>query len=210
MNTPFKNVISTHEELRSIFGNPSEMVKRKVITSIDSHCRDFIAQSPFLVLATAGNVGTCDVSPRGDAPGFVSIIDDKHLLIPERPGNRRMDSIENILTNPEVGLLFFIPGLGETLRVNGKACIVQDEDLLEGMAVRGKAPLLGIGVQVEECFIHCAKALIRSGLWNPASWQEKEQLPSPSKILTDHIKMTEYSVKEMEEMLKLSYEKGLY
>ncbi|MFC0470393.1 pyridoxamine 5'-phosphate oxidase family protein [Halalkalibacter kiskunsagensis] len=210
MNQVFKNVITSEEELRALAGYPSEGVKKKVIPALDSHCRDFMAKSPFLTLATADSNGACDVSPRGDAPGFVHIIDDHHFVIPERPGNRRMDSITNILANPQVGILFFIPRLGETLRVNGKAVLITDDDLLEKMQVQGKKPVLGIGIQVEECFIHCAKAFIRSGLWNPDSWSEKELLPSVARILKDHIHLPDVEVEVIEEDLKASYEKHLY
>lgn len=124
------NTIKSEEELRAILGYPSELVKNKAIDALDEHCRQFIAKSPLLIMATSDAEGLCDVSPRGDAPGFVLVLDDNHLVIPERPGNRRMDSLRNILSNPNAGLIFLIPGLEETLRVNGRAYIVRDEELL--------------------------------------------------------------------------------
>ncbi len=133
----FPNTIKTVEELREITGNPSELVNNKVISYMDEHCRGFIAKSPFLTLSTADESGFCDVSPRGDKAGFVYVLNDKQLIIPERPGNKRMDSMRNILSNPNIGLLFLIPGLGETLRINGKASVIHDEELLEKMAVNG-------------------------------------------------------------------------
>jgi PPOX class probable FMN-dependent enzyme len=132
----FKDIVSTEEELRSTLGYPSERVARKAIPSLDQHCLEFINQSPFLLLATSNDLGKCDVSPRGDAPGFVHILDENRLTIPGRPGNRRIDSMLNILSNPQIGLIFIIPGLEETLRDNGRACVVRDQDLLQKMEVK--------------------------------------------------------------------------
>ncbi|RWR03995.1 pyridoxamine 5'-phosphate oxidase family protein [Siminovitchia fortis] len=186
----FSQTIETEEGLRTIIGFPSKLVKNKVITYLDPHCSDFISKSPFLVISTADESGCCDASPRGDKPGFVHVLDEKHLIIPERPGNRRIDSMRNILSNPGVGLLFIIPGMEETLRINGKATLVKDEGLLEKMKIKDRKPLLGIGVEVEECFIHCAKAFKRSNLWEPNSWPDNETLPSASKILSAHSKIS--------------------
>lgn len=206
-NLNFNKTIENEEELRSIIGFPSELVKRKVITYLDSHCKDFISKSPFLVISTTDNEGYCDVSPRGDAPGFVLVLDEKRLIIPERPGNRRIDSMRNILSNPRVGLLFIIPGMEETLRVNGKATLVKDEEILDKMKVKERKPLLGIGVEVEECFIHCAKAFKRSKLWESNSWQSKELLPLASSILSAHSKISKEAV---DDILEESYTKRLY
>ncbi|KAA9028444.1 pyridoxamine 5'-phosphate oxidase family protein [Niallia endozanthoxylica] len=206
----YQGKIETEEELRSIIGYPSELVKRKVITHIDSHCKDFISRSPFLVISTSDDSGYCDVSPRGDRPGFVLILDESHIVIPERPGNKRSDTLRNILSNPNAGLLFLIPGLGETLRVNGKATLVKDDSLLERMAANGKKPLLGILVEVEECFIHCAKAMIRSGLWRPESWSDKDSLPNASKILADHVKLPGMTEETIKSSLKEDYKTELY
>lgn len=206
----FINKIETEEELRSIIGFPGELVKRKVISYLDHNCSEFISKSPFLVISTSDEFGFCDVSARGDKKGFVQVLSKKQLLIPERPGNKRIDSMRNILSNPRVGLLFFIPGLGETLRVNGKATLVTDDELLEKMAVNGKKPLLGIGVEVEECFIHCAKAFKRSGLWETHSWLDRAVLPSASKILFEHSKLPNASVESIQERLEESYSKRLY
>lgn len=206
----FKNTIKTEEELRSLIGYPSELVKNKTITYLDRNCIEFISKSPFFVLATSDEFGCCDVSPRGDEPGFVHVLNEKQLIIPERPGNKRADSMRNILSNPRVGLLFFIPRLRETLRVNGKAVLVTDEELLEKMSVNGKRPKLAIGVEAEECFIHCAKAFIRSGLWNPDSWMEKLSLPSAADILLEHAKLPGSSVESIQEQIDESYTKRLY
>ncbi|GIO09055.1 phosphohydrolase [Brevibacillus reuszeri] len=206
----FREVISSESELREMYGEPSKLVQNKAITQIDSHVRNFIAQAPFLIIATANEEGKCDASPRGDAPGFVHIIDDNHLVIPERPGNKRMDSISNILSNPQIGLIFMIPTLEETLRINGRACIIRDAELLEKMAVKGKVPTIGIGVQVEECFMHCAKAFMRSGLWKPESWPEAGTTPNVSQILADHVKLPGVTEKEVAEGLEDSYKNRLY
>ncbi|MED3550230.1 pyridoxamine 5'-phosphate oxidase family protein [Cytobacillus praedii] len=206
----FLKKVNTEEELRSIIGLPGELVRRKVISYLDHNCVDFISKSPFLVISTSDESGFCDVSPRGDNKGFVQVLNKMQLIIPERPGNKRIDSLRNILSNPWVGLLFFIPGLGETLRVNGKAMIVTDDELLEKMSFKGKKPLLGIGIEVEECFIHCAKALKRSNLWEPNSWEDKASLPSASKILLEHSKLPNESVESIQEDLDESYSKGLY
>ena len=206
----FPNTVKTIEELREITGNPSELVNNKVISYLDEHCRDFINKSPFLTISTADEFGACDVSPRGDNAGFVYVLNDKQLVIPERPGNRRMDSMRNILSNPNVGLLLLIPGLGETLRINGKASVIYDEELLEKMAVNGKRPLLGIGVDVEECFIHCAKAFRRSELWNPEMWANKEELPKGAKILAAHAKLPNVDEEAIGKILDKSYRETLY
>lgn len=206
----FKSIIETEEQLRSIIGYPSDLVKNKVISILDDNCLEFIAKSPFLVISTSDKSGFCDVSPRGDKAGFVEVLSEKKFIIPERPGNKRMDTMRNILTNPRVGLIFFIPGLGETLRINGKARLVTDEALLEKIAVRGKKPLIGIGVEVEECYIHCAKAFKRSGLWNPDSWMDKDLLPSAAKMIAEHANLSSISVESIQKRLEESYTQRLY
>jgi uncharacterized protein len=206
----YQETIKSVNELQSMLGYPSEMVKNKSISYIDHHCKDFIAKSPFLVLSTSDNEGYCDVSPRGDLPGFVHVLNDTQLVIPERPGNKRMDSMRNILSNSRVGLIFFIPGLGETLRVNGQAKLIKDSEILESMAVKGKTPLVGIAVDVDECFIHCAKAFIRSGLWDPSTWQDEGLLPSVATIISDHVNLPNTTAREVEQRLKESYKVRLY
>lgn len=206
----FRKVVSTEEELRSLIGYPGELVRNKVISYLDEHCCSFISKSPFLLLATAAENGNCDVSPRGDSTGFVRILDDKHLIIPERPGNRRIDSMRNILSNPQIGLIFIIPGLEETLRVNGSACVVRDGELLGEMESHGRVPVLGIGITVEECFVHCAKAFKRSKLWEPESWLEQKEFPNPSKMLADHAKLPGMDAEQVAISLQDSYTKRLY
>ncbi|MFC0190171.1 pyridoxamine 5'-phosphate oxidase family protein [Fictibacillus aquaticus] len=203
----FTKVVTQKDELRELMGKPSQFAVKKVISSLDEHCRTLISLSPFLVLSTSNSEGHCDASPRGDHPGFVQVLDDKTLLIPERPGNKRVDSLTNILSNPRAGLLFLIPGMGETLRINGKACIVRDEELLQRMAVKGKLPLAAVAVEVEEIFIHCAKSIKRSGLW---SGNLADPLPSAAMMLTDHMKIPGVTAEQTEARLQDGYANRLY
>lgn len=177
----------TTESLRSLYGEPSGLAARKAIRRLDKHCRAFIARSPFLVLGTAGSNGQADVSPRGDPPGFVAVLDDTTLLIPDRPGNNRIDSLSNVAENPEVALIFFVPGMNETLRVNGTATITHDAGLLASLAVMGRAPRAGIVVRVREAYLHCAKALIRSKLWAKETQVERSEFPSLARMVSDQI-----------------------
>ena len=163
--------IETVEQLRERMGEPSAAVAAKVGDGLDAFARDFIAHSPFLVLSTADGAGRQDASPKGDAPGFVRVIDDRTLAIPDRKGNKLLYGLENVLQNPQVGLIFLIPGCEETLRVNGRAEISTDPELLASMAARGQDALLAIVVRTEEVFFHCAKSFRRSALWKPETWQ---------------------------------------
>ncbi|SFA70380.1 MULTISPECIES: pyridoxamine 5'-phosphate oxidase family protein [unclassified Bacillus (in: firmicutes)] len=200
----------TSEELTEIVGEPSDVARKKVISFLDEHCRHFIERSPFIVLSTSDADGKCDASPRGDAPGFVSVLNEKQLLIPDRKGNNRVDSLKNIIANPHVGLLFLIPGLRETLRINGKAFVTKDSELLEPLVAQGIVPKLGIVVEVEECYLQCGKAVHRSGLWNSLTWASKEELPSPAKIYADHVKIDGMDEEAMEKRLEEGYLKRLY
>lgn len=166
-------------------GPPHERAVRKQLAALDRHCRAFLARSPMLFLGTSGADGQCDVSPKGDGPGFVLVLDDATLVIPDRPGNRRLDSLDNILANPHVGLLFVIPGMDETLRVNGTAQIIQDEDLLSQMAVGGRCPQLGILVHVKECYLHCARSFLRAKLWDPSCHMPRSEMPTLSRMIED-------------------------
>lgn len=205
----FKQVVKSTEQLREIIGDPQDLVLRIQLTSLDRHCRTFIARSPFLLIGTSNGAGMCDVSPKGDAPGFVQVLDDNTLLIPDRPGNRRADTLSNIIDNSHVGLLFVIPGLGETLRVNGRATVIQDSDVLEPMAVNGRQPLLGIVVEVREAYLHCAKAFKRAHLWENEHWIPASEHPSLAKMVIDHAKLTDCTVEELEDDIQEAY-KELY
>ena len=175
--------IRDESELREILGSPSELVSGKVADRLNDLTRQFIERSPFVCVATGRPDGGLDVSPRGDPAGFVRILDERTLLLPERPGNRLADSLTNVLADPRIALLFLIPGVGDSFRVNGRAEIVQDEELLAESAVDGKAPKLGILVAIEEAYTQCSKALIRSDLWNPERHIDRDELPSGGEIL---------------------------
>jgi PPOX class probable FMN-dependent enzyme len=185
---PFQNLVTSQAELRALVGTPVARSLLKEQARIDDHFRAFIATSPFLLIATAGPDGTCDVSPKGDVPGFVRVLDDKRLVIPDRNGNKRLDGLMNILSNPHVGLLFLVPGRDETLRVNGRAWITNDPALLEPSAVQGIAPRLAIGVEVEQAFLHCVKSFRRSRLWAHQEWPAPTALESIACVIFDQIK----------------------
>ena len=205
----FNDVITTRDQLRETLGFPSERVQRKVITELDTHCRQFIGLSPYLLVATADTQGNMDVSPKGDPPGFVQILDETTLAIPDRPGNKRADGFFNILDNPRVGLLFLVPGYRETLRVAGSGRIVRDQELRDSLAVDGCGPTLVLVVDVEEAFFHCAKCAIRSGIWQPDRWPDTSTMPRYAQITVDHARWHE-TPEAVERQLRESYEKGLY
>ena len=196
----FENIVTTIEELREVVEAPAPRARTllKERTTLDAHCRTFIAHSPFLLVATADAHGRCDVSPKGDVPGFVQVIDDRRLAIPDRPGNKRLDGMQNLLTNPQVGLIFLVPGRDETLRVNGRAWITRDPEILRRSAVHGKTPLLAIGVEIEQCFFHCAKAFLRSRLWATDNRPVVGDLPSYACILFDQIRPEDATVQDYE------------
>jgi len=202
--------VTTHEQLRAIVGEVSPLAKAKDIGRLDEHCRAFIARSPFALLGTAGAAGFCDVSPRGDLPGFARVLDDHTLVLPERPGNRRTDSLSNILENPQVGLLFLVPGIEETLRVNGRAGISANAELLAAMAVEGKTPRLAIVVEVREAYLHCAKAFRRSQLWDASRYARRDELPSLGCILRDQLHVENVTVEELDAQLEASYRTTLF
>ena len=208
--TAFDDVLTTEQELRAIIGVPGERSLLKERRSIDDHNRAFIAQSPFLLMATSGADGRCDVSPKGDAPGFVQVLDDRRLVIPERPGNKRLDGMLNLLANPHVGLIFLVPGREETLRVNGRAWITRDAPLLERCIAHGKAPLVAIGVEVEQCFLHCPKAFIRSRLWQPHAWPAADTLPTMACVLFDQIRPGDVTLQDYERDIQEGNTRRLY
>ena len=197
----FSDVITEEAELREIFGWPSERALNKQIDRLDSHCRAIIAKSPFLLLGTSDTTGRCDVSPKGDYPGFVRVLDDTTVAIPDLPGNNRLDTLTNMLNNPQVGLIFMIPGMNETLRINGKVRLIRDAALLESMAYQGKLPRLAIVVDVQEVFTHCPKAFLRSKLWSEDYRIERSELPSFAEILRDHTGLVECDVDELQREL---------
>lgn len=181
------DMVASEDELRSLYGTPGKLAVDKQIDRLDVHARRFIELSPFLVISSHGADGLGDVSPKGDAPGFVQVLDDRTLLIPDRPGNNRLDTLSNVTVNDGVGLLFMVPGVCETLRVNGRARIVTDDDLLTPTAVRGRLPTAGVLVAVEEVYLHCAKALVRSKLWDDDYRVERRTLPSLAQMISDQV-----------------------
>jgi len=193
--------------LRAIYGEPRERSQRKVLPALDPHCRDFIALSPLLMLGTFGADGGGDVTPRGDAPGFVLIEDDRTLLIPDRPGNNRIDSLTNLIANPAVGLLFIIPGVDETLRINGSAEIRDDEELLARFEIAGKRPATVLRVAVAEAYLHCAKAFMRSQAWDASTFLPRDRLPSMGEMLRDQLGL---AVAETQPEMLERYKQTLY
>ena len=203
------SVLQSEEELRRHFPVSVERAKLKVLDRLDRHCEDFIARSPFLCIGTSRPDGCADVSPRGDPPGFVHVADAHTLLIPDRPGNNRLDTMSNIMHNPRVGLIFFIPGLGETLRVNGDAAIIDDQAELARFEFRRHIPRVAIAVTVREAFIHCAKAIKRSRLWEEDARIDPASFTRIGDIISDHIKGGK-SGDEIEDILKENYRTQLY
>jgi uncharacterized protein len=204
-------VIADEAELRALLGPPTEVVLRKVSDRLNALTRPFIERSPLACLSTSDRDGRCDVSPRGDPAGFVRILDDATLLVPERPGNRLADSLRNILDNPHVGLLFIIPGVTDTFRVNGRATLTTDATLLAPCAVEGKQPKLGILVDIESAYTHCSKAFVRSDFWNSELFVERAELPSNGEVLRailgDSIDAAQY---DAERALRYARREGFY
>lgn len=176
MANPDPHQIRTEDELRELIGDPNAVIEAKVFDALDSFSRDFLAQTPFLVLATSDQAGNLDASPKGDAPGFVFVEDDHTIVIPDRPGNKLAFGHRNILRNSHVGVICMIPGTPETLRINGRAELTRDPDLLERLAARGRPAVLAIRVHIDQCFFHCAKAFLRSNLWKPDLWAEPHRV----------------------------------
>ena len=185
----FGEIVDSTEKLVEIVGTPPAKVTDKVLDHLDELCRDYIARAPFCLIATANGEGRIDISPKGDPAGFVRVLDDKRLAIPDRPGNRRADTFHNLIADPHIGLMFIIPGKGETLRVLGEARIVSDLALRESMAVDGKVPALAVVVKVEEVFVHCPKCMIRSQLWEPESWVDSSDIPDIGGMMIRHAKI---------------------
>ncbi len=200
--------IETVAQLQAIIGDPNPMTPKKLFSALDETAIDYIRRSPFLVLATADANGNEDASPKGDGPGFVTVQDEHTLLIPERKGNRLMFSLKNILANPQVGIIFLVPGTDETFRVNGTAELSNDPELLARLTARGAPALLAIRFTVRECFFHCAKAFIRSQLWKPETWQERQKI-SFGKILTAKIGGSEELARQVDQAVEQDYKYNL-
>jgi PPOX class probable FMN-dependent enzyme len=199
--------VTDEASLRALHHQPMSRATDKVLNALDVHCRRIIALSPFCVVATQGPEGA-DISPRGDPAGFVHVLDERTLLLPDRVGNNRLDAMTNLLVNPCIGLLFLVPGMNETLRINGTGRITDDARLLVPCAVNNRAPKVAIVVAIEEAFLHCAKALVRSALWDPTRHIERASLPTYAQMLLDHVKgLTQ---EENERQTEVMAERGLY
>jgi uncharacterized protein len=199
--------ITDEASLRAMHHAPMSRATDKVLHTLDAHCRRVIALSPFCVIATQGPKGA-DVSPRGDPPGFVRVLDERTLLLPDRVGNNRLDGYSNLLANPRIGMLFLVPGMNETLRVNGTARITDDLRLLQPSAVNGQPPKVGLIVAIEEAFLHCGKALVRSKLWDATQQIDRAVLPSYAEMLLDHVRGL--GREENERQSQIMAERGLY
>ena len=183
--------IETQEQLRALYGTPHDVAIRKQMARLDPHAKGFLARSPFVMIGSQDREGHADVTPKGDRPGFVQVLDDTTLAIPDRPGNNRLDTWQNVVDNPAVGLLFMIPGMNETLRINGTGRLTADADLCARLGMNGRPARAVLVVAVAEVYMHCAKAYIRSELWKPETWPDRADLPTLGEILRDQLAMAE-------------------
>ena len=183
--------LTSRDELRTLYKSPGDGAVRKELRALDAHSKGFIAKSPFVLIGSSDGKGNADVTPKGDKPGFVAVLDDTTLAIPDRPGNNRLDTLENIVADPSVGLLFLIPGMNETLRVNGEARITADAALRDRLQAEGKLPVTAIVVTVKAAYMHCAKAFMRSDLWKPETWYDRATLPTLGQILRDQLALAD-------------------
>src|SRR5215475_747566 len=200
--------ITSEAELRELLGAPMPRATSKDRVRLHERDREWLAASPLCLVATASADGSCDVSPKGDPPGFTLVLDDVTIAIPERAGNRRADGFRNVLANPHVGLIYLVPGRGDTLRINGRARLVRDAAFFDRMVVKGHRPRLALVVEIEQIFFHCAKAFMRSSLWQPETWRP-DALPSYA-ALVKAVQRTEESLEELERYYGPDYVKLLY
>lgn len=201
--------IKSREELRAHYKAASPGSLRKEMKTLDAHAKGFLGRSPFVLIGSSDGNGSADVTPKGDRPGFVAVLDDTTIAIPDRPGNNRLDTWENVVANPAVGLLFLIPGMDETLRINGEARITVDGTLRERLAAEGKLPASVMVVAIRAVYMHCAKAFMRSELWEPATWPDRASLPTLGQILKDQLALTE-SAEEADRNLAEAYAKSMW
>ena len=205
----YQDVVTSEEELRAVVGHPPQRSIDKVVRVIDEHSRRFIAHAPFVFVASVGAGGMLDVSPKGDPAGFVKVLDENTIAIPDRLGNRRLDTYRNVLQNPNVGLIFVIPGITHTLRISGKAIIVRDLELRHSLTVNGKLPEHVLVVAVEHVLSHCPKCMIRSGLWRPEAWPDTSALPAFAEMLIAHAKLAD-TVEEVQAVIETGNRERLY
>ncbi len=200
--------IETREELRQVYREPKGGAVAKELKKLDPHAKGFLSRCPFVVIGSQDANGNADATPKGDKPGFVKVLDDTTIAIPDRPGNNRLDTWENIVQNPAIGLLFLIPGMNETLRINGTARLTTDDDLREVFAVDGRPALAVVVVEIKAVYMHCAKAFMRSRLWQPESWPDRAELPTLGQIIRDQLALAE-SGEELDAALAESYRKTM-
>jgi PPOX class probable FMN-dependent enzyme len=200
--------ITSDAELTALVGTPLRRVAEKVRPALHPVDREFLARSPLCLVATSAADGSCDVSPKGDPPGFTLILDDTTIVLPDRPGNRRVDGFRNVLSNPHVGLVFLIPGRGDTLRINGRARLVREAPFFDALTVKGHRPKLALLVDIDEVFYHCPKAFLRSQVWRPDSWQPDAAPSRP--VIAKAVERPEDSLAELEEYYGPSYAAKLY
>lgn len=200
--------VGSVDELRSLVGEPSRAAVAKERSRLHELDREWLAASPFCLMATSGADGSCDVSPKGDPPGFTLVLDDTTVAIPERPGNRRTDGFHNLLGNPHIGLIYLVPGRGDTLRINGRATVVRDAPFFDDMVVKGHRPLLAVVVEIEQVFHHCSKAFLRSQLWSPDTWAPEDLTPRP--VIARTLERPEASLEELEGYYGAAYAARLY
>ncbi len=210
MDTADRHAISSVADLRAIVGEPTERVATKEMPALDARAAAFIATAPFLVLATSAADGSCDASPKGGPPGFVKVLDEQRLALPDFPGNKRFDGLQNLVERPGIALLFVVPGITETLRVNGSAHLTRDPELLDACAVDGKTPWFVADIRVEQVFSHCSKAFLRGGLWQPSSWPDPADVLSPSRTIAERAAQEQRPEPEIRLEVDRSYEPGLY
>ena len=208
MDTDGVTEVTSAEELRELLGQPTAQVAGKIRTRLHEHDRAWLAASPFCLMSTSAADGSCDTSPKGDPPGFTLVLDDRTIAIPERPGNRRADGFHNVLSNPHVGLLFLVPGRGDTLRVNGRASLIREAPFFDRMTVKGHRPQLALLVDIDEVFYHCSKAFLRSALWKPETWDP--QAPPSRATIAKSLERPEESLEALERYYGPSYGDRIY
>jgi PPOX class probable FMN-dependent enzyme len=201
--------ITTRDELRTVYKPVSDGAVRKELKALDRHCVSFIGRSPFVLIGTSDGKGHADVTPKGDMPGFVAVLDRNTIAIPDRPGNNRLDTLENLIDEPAIGLIFFIPGMNETLRINGTARMTADDELRQRFEIDGRLPQSVIVVTVEATYMHCAKAFMRSKLWQPDTWPDRGTLPTLGQILTDQLALDQ-SAASMDDWLDEAYANSMW
>jgi PPOX class probable FMN-dependent enzyme len=200
--------VASEDELRALLGEVKPAALAKERTRLHELDRAWLAASPFCLVATADAAGNCDVSPKGDPPGFTLVLDDTTIAVPERPGNRRADGYRNVLTNPHVGLIYLLPGRGDTLRINGRARLVRDADFFDAMTVKGHRPVLAMIVEIEQIFHHCSKALLRSALWRPDTWTP--DAVAPRAVIAQALERPDEALEDLERYYGAGYADGLY